>query len=342
VKVARAPRVLFAFMGGAGAWPGMGAQLYEEEPAFRATVDRASDHIEERMGFSMAAAIVEGRPESEDRAQAHLDRWVRLGIIQLALCDLWRANGVTPDGVVGFSLGDWTSAYAAGVLTCEETVGAMFAGIGTVAGHEMPGLIFSVEADLDVTRELCETAPTALDVLGTTSPTHTMAFSSLELADENRRHITRGAPISSEHPIDFPGHNWRRPWPRAMVSDAHAGVPVRRPSVPIYSSVTGGALPEHARLDADYWLRMVAQPFYFSGALSAALADGYDVVVNVGAHAFGWTLEINEFRGGSATVVDSMRRGEPQQITFANALQQVRAHSRPSRLPGRRQHNAVS
>jgi len=51
---------------------------------------------------------------------------VLLGIYQIALVDVLRMLGITPDGIVGHSVGELGCAYADGGLTAEEAILAAY------------------------------------------------------------------------------------------------------------------------------------------------------------------------------------------------------------------------
>ncbi|MFP1155794.1 acyltransferase domain-containing protein, partial [Mycobacterium sherrisii] len=82
-------------------WPGMGRQLLADEPAFAAAITELEPTFVAHAGFSLHEVIATGKP---------LDgiQQIQLGVIgmQLALTSLWRAHGITPDLVIGHSMGE--------------------------------------------------------------------------------------------------------------------------------------------------------------------------------------------------------------------------------------------
>lgn len=96
------------FPGAAGAWPAMGQALYATEPAFRASVD-ACDRVARDLGVPVADAVRgvashDQRQPSGDTGPTRLLEVVTLGVVQVALCDLWAAAGVEPDATLSLSL----------------------------------------------------------------------------------------------------------------------------------------------------------------------------------------------------------------------------------------------
>ena len=61
--------------------------------------------------------------------------------------------------------------------------------------------------------------------------------------------------------------------------------PLLQPSsIPIYSSAAGGRITRAPVFDAAFFAWMVSRPFRFGDAVSAALADGFRAIINIGPH----------------------------------------------------------
>ncbi|WP_157576614.1 type I polyketide synthase, partial [Mycobacterium sp. GA-2829] len=100
---------VFVFSGQGSQWAGMGRRLLADEPVFAAAVAELEPVFVEEVGFSLAQVLTDGEPVSGDaRVQP-----VIMGL-QLALTELWRSYGVTPDAVIGHSMGEVTAAVVAG------------------------------------------------------------------------------------------------------------------------------------------------------------------------------------------------------------------------------------
>ena len=106
---------VFVYSGQGSQWVGMGRQLLAEEPAFAAAVAEVEPVFVEQTGFSLTEVLSGGAPViGIDRIQP-----VLVGV-QVALTELWRAYGVTPDAVIGHSMGEVSAAVVAGALSLAE------------------------------------------------------------------------------------------------------------------------------------------------------------------------------------------------------------------------------
>ena len=103
---------VFVYSGQGAHWTGMGQQLLVDEPVFAEEIAELEPLFVEHVGFSLKEILAEGLPVSGDAEVQP----VTMGL-QLALTELWRSYGVTPDAVIGHSMGEVTAAVVAGALT---------------------------------------------------------------------------------------------------------------------------------------------------------------------------------------------------------------------------------
>src|SRR6202158_5145012 len=90
------PGTVFVYSGQGSQWAGLGRQLLADEPAFAAAVAELEPVFVEQVGFSLQQVLAEGQSVSGDaRVQP-----VLMGL-QLALTELWRSYGVTPEAGCG-------------------------------------------------------------------------------------------------------------------------------------------------------------------------------------------------------------------------------------------------
>ncbi|HKV12360.1 MAG TPA: amino acid adenylation domain-containing protein, partial [Thermoanaerobaculia bacterium] len=110
--------VVFLFTGQGSQYPNMGRGLYDTEPTFRAEVDRCCDHLRPHLGLDLRDLLFPA-PELEEEAAEKLRQTAisqpALFVVEYALATLWMEWGVTPQAMIGHSIGEYVAACLAGV-----------------------------------------------------------------------------------------------------------------------------------------------------------------------------------------------------------------------------------
>ena len=111
----RNPRPVFVFSGHGGQWLGMGRELLQQEPAFRAALERCEKILRAFVDWRLFEEL------TADAAHSRLDRidvaQPTLFAIQVGVAALWQSWGIEPAAVVGHSMGEVAAAYVAGALS---------------------------------------------------------------------------------------------------------------------------------------------------------------------------------------------------------------------------------
>jgi acyl transferase domain-containing protein/acyl carrier protein len=117
-------RIVGVFSGYGAQWWGMGRELVQREPVFRAVIDECDRLLRQYVDWSLVEAVRAVDGESRlDRADVGE---VALFALQAGLAALWRSWGVKFDAVVGDGLGELAAAQVAGVLSLADAVRVAF------------------------------------------------------------------------------------------------------------------------------------------------------------------------------------------------------------------------
>jgi len=322
-------RVLFAFTGGSASWPAMGRTRYARNRSFRDAIDEAAAVVDDVLGWNPAAQFrgIDEPPGSLPLARRN--DIIRIGLLQLAQVDLWRSEGIVAEGVVSVSLGEMVAPYAAGAISrpdCARTLAVVSHAISrTPIDHRM----FLLEADGPDAERLCRSAPVALDYLGSINHACAAVLCNSGGASSARTYLD--GRILRELATDWNYHTPRLDVDRAWMQEQLAGVRSRPSSIPIYSSVAGGRITRAPVFDAAFFAWMVSRPFRFADAVSAALADGFSTIINIGPDpANNAHLSAVAAAGGhSVRLIDTMRTND-EEGTWERARAAVRSLSRPT------------
>lgn len=315
--------LLFVFGGASHNWRGPGSELYRDEKVFRETVDSADSKVISSLGFSASAMFRDEWSPASEVEQRRADI-VSMGLLHLGLADLWSAAGIRPDGLIGISLGEIGAAYASGVLdraTAVATICAIARALGIQSDDH---ILLVVEAPIERLLRLCDSCPARLSFAGEPIPGTAALLTRSPDILAVRTHLRRRARIVAEHATKWPYHVPGIAFDGAQAAADLSGRSWKMPGTPLYLSSVGGRVPDDHRFDAPFWTAMSTSPYRLAGASRAAFADGYDVLVNVGAASIGaWVADAAE-PGRKPELIDATPV-DGGAATWRQALARVRA-----------------
>lgn len=288
----------FAFSGQGAAYPGMSDWLYRTFGAARAVFD----DVERVVGRSVV-----------DTGRAELAQ-VALFANQAALVDVWRSLGVTPDFVVGHSLGEYAAMYAAGVMSLAD--GALLtARRGELMHGELkPGAMVAAVAELPAAERIA--AECGADLAAVNGPDRQVLA-----GDEDTIARVTAA-------LDREGLTWRRmAVDRAFHSSSvdpvletlreYAETITFRPArIPLISALDG-SMP--GTVDGRYLAAHARQPVRFDLALAAVAEQGCTRFLELGPDAVLTPIGRRAVSGSHWT--RSLRKGSDTE--FATALAEM-------------------
>ncbi len=316
------PQVAFVVPGQGAQWVGMARELSAAEPVFRAALERCDHAARRYVEWSLVEQLA-----LEPDAPGYL--LGRIDVIQPVLIAMaiayaeWLASlGVTPDAVVGHSMGEVGAAYLAGALDLDQAMRIICRRsvlMGRTSGRGAMAMVDLPMADAEkrlVGRE------SQVGVAVSNSPRSCVISGDPAAVKEILAECERDGVFCRLVKVDVASHSPQMEAPAAELTAELADFTPSATHLPIYSTVLGrvAAGPE---LDARYWGRNMRQPVRFTDAVSEMLAAGYSVFVELGPHPVLVPAVQQTAQSRSANAVSVLacgRRQEPDPLTALAAV----------------------
>jgi acyl transferase domain-containing protein len=284
----------FLFSGVGDQYPGMGAELYESEPVFRAAVDRCCAVLEPA-GCDLHDLLVvrtAAAPPARDLRSLLRARPVpqgplattRLGqpgvfVVEYALSQLLRSWGVGPAAMIGYSVGEYVAACVAGVISLPDALRLVWWRAQRI--EELPpGGMLAVAVPRD---EIGPWLVPGVDVAAVTSPFQTVVGGPrAALAGLESRLTDAGVAfqrVGAQHGFHTPAVE---PLGPALTGWVRANVRLAGPRIPYVSNVTGTWITSAQATDPAYWARHLSRTVELMSGLGALWRDVDPVAVELG------------------------------------------------------------
>lgn len=116
-KVIAPPKIVFLFGEQGSHYVGMGRQLYETQPTFRAALDKCAEILHPYLEKPLLKVLYP--QEAEANTQSTIEQ-AALFALEYALFQLWKSWGIKPSAVMGYGVGEYVAATVAGVFGLED------------------------------------------------------------------------------------------------------------------------------------------------------------------------------------------------------------------------------
>ncbi|MEO8057468.1 MAG: SDR family NAD(P)-dependent oxidoreductase [Burkholderiales bacterium] len=313
------PRIAFLFTGQGAQYTGMARGLYAAAPVFRDTLDRCAALLAGKLERPLFDVLFASEPEAsalDDTAYTQ----PALFALEYSLAALWRSWGVTPNVVMGHSVGEYVAACIAGVLSLEDAIG-LIAERGRLmqslpAGGAMAA-VFAPEAQVAAALAVFGQRVSVAAVNGPDQTVISGAADSVEtLCREFTAAGVRCKPLVVSHAFHSPLVEPILDAFERAASTVHFAAPQLR----LVSNLTGQVAVASEVTQPVYWRRHVREAVRFGAGLQALAALRPDCIVEVGPHPTLLSFAAAAFGDTGPTLVSSLRRGRDDWAEMQDTL----------------------
>ncbi|UNY98311.1 amino acid adenylation domain-containing protein [Zhouia spongiae] len=149
-------KIVFMFPGQGSQYPCMGKELYDNDPYFKASIDKlialANEHLEVDLYDVMYPEL------GNEQYDINETRWAQISIfiIEYAFAEYIEKLGIRADGYIGHSLGEYVAATLSGVFSLEDAIKVVIARGELMQSMEL-GSMLAVNTQEESIRTIVET-----------------------------------------------------------------------------------------------------------------------------------------------------------------------------------------
>ncbi|MEM7125916.1 MAG: SDR family NAD(P)-dependent oxidoreductase [Chloroflexota bacterium] len=276
------PKIAFLFTGQGAQYVGMGQELYQTEPTFRDVINRCDVVFQEVHGRSLIELLYpESEPLDNDLMESPPCLTAAIFAIECALVEVWWSWGITPDIVLGHSLGDYAAAHTAGIFSLEdglrlvtrrgELMAQALGSMVAVLASEADVLSF-IENYKDITIGVIN-GPTSI-VLSGRNDSITKVTEELQVAGFKTRILN--TPVANHSPLLDP-----------VLDDFEQAVQnatLHSPKLKVISSMTG-QLTTDELTNPTYWRQHLRNTVRFADGVTTLHEQGVELFIEIGPGA---------------------------------------------------------
>jgi phthiocerol/phenolphthiocerol synthesis type-I polyketide synthase C len=274
-------RIAFVFPGQGGQWAAMGEQLYARHTTFARAIDRCAAALAPYLDWDLAAVVAGAAGPAwlsrVDKVQPAL--WA----MSVALAEVWRAAGVSPDVVVGHSQGEVAAATIAGILTHDNAARIIARRSVLAMRTSGRGRMLAVSLDPAGVRAALAGFEDLVSLAVNNGPTSCVLSGEAEAVLALDELLKADGVTCRLVEVDYASHSPQMDEITGELLEALREVRPAVGDIPLMSTVRVASL-EGPEMDARYWAENLRRPVMFQDAMTRLFDDGVTHVVEISPH----------------------------------------------------------
>lgn len=271
-------KTVFLFTGQGSQYIKMGEQLYQTQPVFQFWMDECDRISRPLLDFPLLSVIYGENSQQLDQTAYTQPA---LFALEYALFKLWESWGVTPDAVIGHSIGEYVAACVAGVFGLEDGLrlvvnrGKLMQSLP--AGGEMAA-IFADENQVSAAIENFN----AVSIATINAPGNTVISGPAQALTTILERLSDQGVKSQKLTVSHAFHSPLMDPILDRFEAVAATIKFQEASIPLISNVSGKLADPKTLCDPKYWREHIREAVRFFEGMRTLAADGFENFIELG------------------------------------------------------------
>ncbi|MBI6855834.1 alpha/beta fold hydrolase [Pseudomonas cichorii] len=311
---ARQAAQLWLCSGQGSQWAGMGKSLYGQSKAFTESLDRS---------FAACAAHLQPSLQSVmfGEHEALIDRmdYAQPAIVAfaVAMAAHWREQGLTPDLLIGHSVGEFAAVVIAGIYRLEDVLPLVITRGRLMNQSAADGAMLAVFCDASTLEPLARQH--GVEIAVHNAEQHLVASGNREGIEALTQTLQERQIRHNRLSVAGAAHSRLLDPILDEFQQACARLHANPTKTPLISTLTGQPLTQAELESGDYWRRHMREPVRFNQALQQALQTGVGISLELGPDAPLTGIGTRLQQPGVSWIA-SARRHKPAQTVLQDSL----------------------
>ncbi|CEL95568.1 unnamed protein product [Vitrella brassicaformis CCMP3155] len=288
-SVALQNKIGFMFTGQGSQYVDMGRKLYDNEKVFRECIDECATILDPLLPVPLTGILYPKNDKEKIKMQEMIDQTrfsqPLIFAVEYSLAQLLRSRGVTPDVVMGHSLGEYVAATIAGVMSLEDGLRliAERARIMNDAPQNdgvMAACRLSEEEVLKGIASVGEGQTKTVSVAAVNGPKSVVVSGKRSEVEA----VMKALNVGGRYKLLTVSHAFHSPLMGETVAPFQqvlSTVNLKTAKIPLVSNVSGNMAGDEV-VRGEYWANHITLPVRFMDGMRAMVEAGARVIVEVG------------------------------------------------------------
>jgi phthiocerol/phenolphthiocerol synthesis type-I polyketide synthase E len=276
----RNKNVVFMFSGQGSQYFEMAKEIYEEEGYFRSVMDEGFQILLDKTGEDYSEIIGYKNSEFVDQNAINNTRYTQplLFLIEYAFARLLLHWGISPNRMIGHSLGEYVAACISGVFSFKDGV-SLVVKRAQLMCEVSEGTMVAVGAPANIVRDFLSTdlSVAAINTINSC------------VVSGNHKSMSALMDVLSKKEVVYSKLKTSHAFHSQMMNDVVgefekelSGIKLSSPKIPFISNLSGKEILTEEAISWEYWKRHLIETVNFSDGLTGLLKYGNSIFIEVG------------------------------------------------------------